>query len=405
MGLVCCYGSGYEGVDLAAAAERGIAVAHSPGANAAAVADLAMGLMIASIRRIVAGHEYVLRGDWAAKDRRSLPIVRGLTGRRVGIYGLGAIGERIARRVAGFEMELAYHNRKPRTDVDYPWFATLRELAQWADVLMIAVRAGADNRHAVDDEILAALGSDGHVVNIARGAVIDEAALIGALRDGVIAGAGLDVFEHEPVVPPELSALANVVLTPHHGGGSHEAQASMHDMVCANVEAFLAGRPPPTPVPGSQAATAAGRGRVRPSAMRLTVDDTEIYAYTGARALNAALPTIMFVHGAAHDHSVWALQSRYFAHHGRNVLAVDLPGHGRSAGVPLDVDREHGRVAAAGARRRRSETGGAGRPLDGRAGGAGLRGGLPGARREDRAARPRSADGCERCAARRREGR
>ncbi len=258
LGLVCCYGSGYEGVDLVAAAERGIAVTHSPGANASAVADFAVGLMIASIRKIVAGQAFLLRGDWAAAGKQHLPMVRGLTGRRVGIFGLGAIGEKVARRVAAFEMEVGYHNRGPRADVRYPWFATLRELAQWADVLIVAVRAGAGNRHAVNQDILAALGADGHVVNIARGSVIDEPALIAALRDGVIAGAGLDVFEHEPQVPPELLALPNVVLSPHQGGAAREAQSAMQDMVCANVEAFLAGNAVPTPVPGAPVAQPAG---------------------------------------------------------------------------------------------------------------------------------------------------
>ena len=192
---------------------------------------------------------------------------------------------------------------------------------------MIAVRADAGNRHSVDASVLAALGTDGHVVNIARGSVIDEAALIAALRDGVIAGAGLDVFEHEPEVPAELRSMANVALTPHIAGGALEAHAAMQDLVCANVDAFVGGRPVLTAVPGSQAGDGVDHA---PDGRR-----PDVYAYTGAHALEPRMPTIVFVHGAAHDHSVWALQSRYFAHHGRNVLALDLPGHGRSAGTPL----------------------------------------------------------------------
>lgn len=253
LGLVCCLGSGYEGVDVAAARERGIVVTHSPAANAATVADLALGLMIASVRRMYAATDYLHRGDWAVRPPLYLPLVRGLTGRRVGIYGLGAIGEKIARRAAAFETEIGYYNRKPRTDVDYRYFPTLHALAQWADVLVVAVRADAANRHTVDASVLAALGRDGHVVNIARGAVIDEAALIAALRDGVVAGAGLDVFEREPAVPPELLAMPNVALTPHIAGGTLEAQAAMERMVCANIDAFVAGGPVPTPVPGSAA--------------------------------------------------------------------------------------------------------------------------------------------------------
>ena len=249
LGLVCCVGSGYEGVDLAAARERGIAVTHSPGANASAVADLALGLLIASVRQMFDANAFLRRGDWKGNFAKRMPLVRGLTGRRVGIYGLGAIGEKIARRAAAFEMEVAYHNRTRRPDVDHMYHATLQSLAEWADVLVIAVRAGAGNRHAVNAGVLAALGRDGHVVNIARGAVIDESALIHALRNGIIAGAGLDVFEHEPAVPETLLALPNVALTPHVAGGTLEAQAAMQDLVAANVEAFIVGRPVLNPVP------------------------------------------------------------------------------------------------------------------------------------------------------------
>jgi lactate dehydrogenase-like 2-hydroxyacid dehydrogenase len=249
LGLVSCVGSGYEGVDLAAAGERGIVVTHSPGRNASTVADLAMGLVIASVRQMFAANAFLRRGDWAGNFAKRVPLVRGLTGRRVGIFGLGEIGAKIAVRAATFETEIAYHNRKPRSDVSYPYYPTLLGLAEWADVLVVSVRAGATTRHAVDAAVLSALGSSGHVVNIARGSVIDETALIAALRDGVIAGAGLDVFEHEPAVPEELMALPNVALTPHIGGGALEAQAAMQDLVVENLAAFFDGRPVPTPVP------------------------------------------------------------------------------------------------------------------------------------------------------------
>lgn len=249
LGLVACVGSGYEGVDLAAARERGIVVTHSPAANASAVADLAIGLMIASVRNFSAGQAFLRSGEWAGNYARRMPIVRGLTGRRLGVFGLGAIGERIARRATALEMEVGYHNRRQRDDVPYAWWPTLAALADWADVLMVAVRADAATRHAVDAGVLARLGTDGHVVNIARGFVIDEAALVAALTGGVIAGAGLDVYEHEPDVPAALLALPNVVLLPHVGGGTREAQSAMRDMVWANLDAFFAGRPVATPVP------------------------------------------------------------------------------------------------------------------------------------------------------------
>jgi hydroxypyruvate reductase len=243
--LVCCLGSGYEGVDLAAAHERGIVVTHSPGANASAVADLALGLLIASVRRLPDANAFLRRGDWSGNYAKRMPLVRGLTGRKVGIYGLGAIGEKIARRAEAFEMEIAYHNRHRRSDVDYPYHATLPELARWADVLVISVRAGPANRHAVDAAVLAALGPEGHVVNIARGSVIDEAALIAALRDGTIAGAGLDVYEQEPKLAAGLATLENVVLLPHIGSASYTTRGKMAEMAARNVIAFFNGEVPP----------------------------------------------------------------------------------------------------------------------------------------------------------------
>lgn len=253
LGLVCCIGSGYEGVDLAAAAGRGIVVTNSGGANAAAVADFAVGLLLASVRRIAEGDAYLRRGAWSGRGMLNEMQVRGLTGRRVGVWGLGAIGAKIASRCEAFEMEVAYHGRAPHPGARYPYHATLAGLANWADVLMIAVRAGSGNRHAVDARVLAALGRTGHVVNVSRGSVIDEAALIAALADGTIAGAGLDVFDREPEVPDALRSLRNVVLSPHIAGNTDEAQRAMHDVVLANLDAFLAGRPVPTPVPGSPA--------------------------------------------------------------------------------------------------------------------------------------------------------
>lgn len=249
LGLISCLGSGYEGAPVAAARERGIEVTHSPAVNASSVADLALGLMISSIRDFDVARDYLRAGKFQGNAGLRLPSVRGLTGRKLGIYGLGAIGLQIARRAAACEMEIAYHNRKPRSDVAYPWHPTLAGLAEWADVLMIAVRADASNRQAVNREILAALGSDGIVVNISRGSVIDEAALVAALQGGVIRGAGLDVFEHEPAVTPALFDLGHVALTPHIAGNTQEAQAAMYALVLSNLEAFFAGRALPTPVP------------------------------------------------------------------------------------------------------------------------------------------------------------
>ena len=242
---IVCYGTGYDGVELAAAAQRRIAVGHSPAANAAAVADLAVTLMLAVTRRLLPADQYVRSGNWSAA--KPSPLMRpqpGNPGRRVGIYGMGEIGRKIASRVAAFETEVAYFSRS-RHDVPYQYLPSLEALAEWCSVLMIAVRAGADTHHAVGASILQKLGKDGYVVNISRGSVIDQQALVAALAEGSIAGAGLDVYETEPHAPDALTAFANVVLTPHVGGHTIESHVAMQNCVIANLEAFFAGKPLP----------------------------------------------------------------------------------------------------------------------------------------------------------------
>ena len=248
---IVCYGTGYDGVDLAAAAQRKIAVGHSPAANAAAVADLAVTLMLAVTRRLLPADQYVRSGNWSAA--KPSPLMRpqpGNPGRRVGIYGMGEIGRKIASRVAAFESEVAYFSRS-RHDVPYRYLPSLEALAEWGSVLMIAVRAGADTHHAVDANILRKLGKDGYVVNISRGSVIDQKALVAALAEQVIAGAGLDVYESEPHAPDPLTSFPNVVLTPHVGGHTVESHNAMQDCVIANLEAFFAGKPLPYAVRGA----------------------------------------------------------------------------------------------------------------------------------------------------------
>jgi len=245
---IICYGTGYDGVDLVAAKQRNIAVGNSPGANAASVADLAVTLMLAAVRRILPADEFVRNGNWASG--RPSPLLRALPGnpgRRVGVYGMGEIGRKIASRVAAFETEVGYFSRT-RYDLPFSYFESLVALAEWCNVLMIAVRAGAETHHVVDANILQRLGSDGYVVNISRGSVIDEAALIAALQNNTIAGAGLDVFEKEPHPPGALTALPNVVLTPHIGGHTQDSHAAMQACVIANLDAFFAGQPLAYPV-------------------------------------------------------------------------------------------------------------------------------------------------------------
>ena len=248
LNAIICYGTGHDGVDLKAARERNIAVGNSPGANAASVADLAVTLMLAATRRIIPADGFVRDGSWAAaKPSPLLRALPGNPGRRIGVYGMGEIGRKIASRMAAFETEVGYFSRT-KYELPYRYFESLEALAEWCNVLMIAVRAGADTHHVVNADILRKIGSDGYVVNIARGSVIDEAALIAALQNSTIAGAGLDVFEKEPHPPGPLTTLPNVVLTPHIGGHTSDSHAAMQDCVIANLEAFFAGRPLAYPV-------------------------------------------------------------------------------------------------------------------------------------------------------------
>jgi hydroxypyruvate reductase len=189
--------------------------------------------------------EYVRSGNWsAAKPSPLMGPQPGNPGRRVGVYGMGEIGRKIASRMAAFETEVGYFSRS-RHEVPYSYFPSLEALAEWCSVLMIAVRAGADTHRAVDAGILQKLGKDGYVVNISRGSVIDQEALMAALSDKTIAGAGLDVYEQEPHAPGALTALPNVVLTPHIGGHTLDSHVAMQNCVIANLEAFFAGKPLP----------------------------------------------------------------------------------------------------------------------------------------------------------------
>jgi hydroxypyruvate reductase len=248
LGAIVCYGTGYDGVDLQAAAQRKIAVGHSPGANASSVADIAVTLMLAVTRRLLPLDDYVRSGSWSGAIPS--PMMRpqpGMRGRRVGVYGMGEIGRKIAARVAAFETEVGYFSRS-KHDVPYQYLPSLEALAEWCNILMIAVRAGTDTNHAVDAGILQKLGADGYVVNISRGSVIDQQALVKALTENTIAGAGLDVYAKEPHAPDALTAFPNVVLTPHTGGHTLESHAAMQDCVIANLEAFFAGKALPHPV-------------------------------------------------------------------------------------------------------------------------------------------------------------
>ena len=247
--IVCATGAGYEAVDLDAARRRGIAVAHCPGTNAPAVADSAMMLLLATTRHLLQADRFVRSGGWQEQWRAETPII---FGKRLGILGLGTIGSSIAHRAArGFDMEVGYHNRSAVAASSYRYFASLIELATWADFLIAAAPGGAGTRHLINADVLTALGPKGYLVNVGRGTVVDTEALIDALRSKRIAGAGLDVIEGEPSVPPKLPELLqfeNVAVTPHCAGRAPESQTAATALILANLNAYFAGKPLLSPV-------------------------------------------------------------------------------------------------------------------------------------------------------------
>lgn len=243
--LVCCLGAGYEGLALDALRARGVVIANGAGTNDTSVADHAFGLILAAVR----GFRELDRQARAGVDRFTLAHPPGVSGKKLGILGLGQIGMKIAHRAAAFDMPVGYHNRKARTDVEHRYFASALELAAWADVLVCAAPGGAATRHLVDAQVLAALGSQGYLINIGRGSVVDTEALAQALRSGGIAGAGIDVYESEPHRPESLIDLPNILITPHVAGWSPEAtQASVNQFV-ANLNGTFHGDGPVAPVP------------------------------------------------------------------------------------------------------------------------------------------------------------
>lgn len=242
--LVCCMGAGYEGLPMQALRARGIATANGAGTNDDCVADHAFGLIIGIVRDLRRLDRRCRDGEW----RDSFPQPPNLSGKKLGILGLGGIGRKIARRAAGFDMPVGYHNRRPVQDAPQRYFDSLAALARWCDVLVCAVPGGAATRHLVDAAVLDAIGPRGWLVNIGRGSVVDTQALAAALREGRIAGAGLDVYESEPKPPQELIGLDNLLITPHVAGWSPEATQASVDRFMANAEGYFAGRGVVSPI-------------------------------------------------------------------------------------------------------------------------------------------------------------
>lgn len=245
--VISIMGVGYDGVDLAAALPRGIPVTHTPDVLNDEVADTAFGLMLSIARRLPHADRYVRSGAWAAQG--PMPLTRKVSGSRLGIVGLGRIGLAIAKRAQAFGMSIAYTARQAKPDQPYEFHASAQSLAAAVDFLVVITPGGAGTRHLIDANVLRALGPEGYLVNVARGSVVDETALIQALKEGVIAGAALDVFENEPQVPQALRDLDNVVLAPHIGSATRQTRQAMADLAAANLVAHFAGQPLHTPVP------------------------------------------------------------------------------------------------------------------------------------------------------------
>jgi lactate dehydrogenase-like 2-hydroxyacid dehydrogenase len=243
--IISSFGVGYDHIDAKTAARLGIIVTNTPGVLDDEVADTALGLMLMAVRQLPQAERYLRAGNW---PKGAYPLTASLRGRTVGIIGLGRIGKAIATRVGGFGLDVVYHGRHPQADVAYRYYPSLVEMAKASDILVVVAPGGPGTRHIVNAEVLAALGPDGVLINIARGSLVDEAALIEALRSGKILAAGLDVYEHEPSVPPELIALPNAVLLPHVGSASVTTRRAMAECVVANLFAWADGKPPLTPV-------------------------------------------------------------------------------------------------------------------------------------------------------------
>ncbi len=244
--MISVQGVGYDGVDVAAALERKVPVSHTPNVLNDDVADLAIALMLSVARRIPQADRFVRENRWPAGP---FPLARKMSGARLGIVGLGRIGQAIAQRAAAFGMSIAYTARSQKKEITHRYFPSAAALAAQVDFLVVITPGGAGTLKMIDRQVLDALGPDGYLVNVARGSVVDQQALIDALLEGRIAGAGLDVFDGEPQVPQALREMDNVVLTPHVGSATEATRKAMADLCHANLVAHFAGRPLPSAVP------------------------------------------------------------------------------------------------------------------------------------------------------------
>lgn len=251
--VVSVFGVGYDGVDVPAAIEHGIPVTHTPDVLTDDVADLAMGLVLSVGRTIPQADQFVRAGQW---PNGPMPLARKVSGARIGIVGLGRIGKAIAQRASGFGMSIAYTARTEKTHCGFAFYPTAAQLAANVDFLVIITPGGTGTKHMINAEVLQALGPRGFLINVARGSVVDEQALIEALQNGTIAGAGLDVFANEPNVPEALRSMRHVVLTPHMASATTETRQAMADLAFANMQAGISGQTLRSPVPECMAMAA-----------------------------------------------------------------------------------------------------------------------------------------------------
>jgi len=245
LAIVGCQGVGVDAIDLAYARDNNVIVTNTPDVLNDDVADLAMALLLATIRRIPQGDRYVREGKWL---NGNMALTDTLRNRTLGMVGFGRIGKTIARRAAAFDLKIVYHTRTIQADQPYVHYTRLAEMARDSDILMVIVPGGAGTRHLINAQVLEALGPHGYLINVARGSVVDEAALVKAIENRTIAGAGLDVFEAEPQVPEALIRADNVVLAPHVGSATHHTRNAMAQLVVDNLKAWLDGKPALTPV-------------------------------------------------------------------------------------------------------------------------------------------------------------
>jgi lactate dehydrogenase-like 2-hydroxyacid dehydrogenase len=243
--IISCYGVGTDAIDLQAAKDRGIRVTNTPEVLSDAVAELALGMMLGLCRRIVDADQFIRDGKWTSGG---YPLTGELTGSTIGILGLGRIGKEIARRAQAFKMQVVYHGRTEQRFEPFPFYANLEDMARDVDWLVAVVPGGASTTKLVDRNVLKALGPKGAVVNLGRGSLIDEAAMIELLKSGELGGAALDVFEEEPKMSEELWSLPNVVLSPHQGSATEKTRWAMGDLVVRNLLAHQNGMPTITPV-------------------------------------------------------------------------------------------------------------------------------------------------------------